>query len=73
MGVVYGEDVDDLFVNVTLPPSWQVNPTDHSMWSELVDSDGVVRAQIFYKAAFYDRSAFISPVRQKDNAESPQN
>jgi len=73
MGVVFGEDFDDLFINVTLPPSWKIEATDHSMWSDLVDDKGEVRANIFYKAAFYDRSAFISTVRQKDNVGSPAN
>ena len=60
LGVVFGEPVDDLFINVTLPDGWEVRPTDHSMWSELVDDEDTVRASIFYKAAFYDRDAFIS-------------
>ncbi len=61
MGIKFGTDADDLFVNVTLPPSWEIRPTGHSMWSELVDAEGKVRAGIFYKAAFYDRSAFMRP------------
>ncbi len=59
MGIKFGDHVDALFVNVTLPNGWEVRPTDHSMWSELFDADGSVRARIFYKAAFYDRSAHI--------------
>jgi hypothetical protein len=73
MGVKFGDDADDLFVNVTLPPSWQLRPTDHSMWSDLVDASGAIRAEVFYKAAFYDRKAFMRPVRQKNAVESPQN
>ena len=63
-GVVFGEKSpdDDLFVEATLPEGWQKRRTDHSMWSELVDEKGVVRATIFYKAAFYDRDAFINVV-----------
>lgn len=60
MGVVYGEDKDDIFVNVTLPKGWQIKPTDHSMWSEILNEKGKVIANIFYKAAFYDRHAYIS-------------
>jgi hypothetical protein len=30
------------------------------MWSKLVDQNGSERAAIFYKAAFYDRSAHMS-------------
>ena len=29
------------------------------MWSDLLDDKGVKRGSIFYKAAFYDRSAFL--------------
>ena len=50
---------DPLFQDVTLPEGWKIAPTDHSMWSDLVDAAGVKRASIFYKAAFYDRCAFI--------------
>lgn len=62
MGIVFGEPAkgDNLFTNVTLPAGWKKRPTDHSMWSELVDDAGTVRAMIFYKAAFYDRQAFIA-------------
>lgn len=62
LGVKRGEHVDgdDMFVHAELPVGWQKRATDHSMWSELVDADGKVRASIFYKAAFYDRDAFIS-------------
>ena len=50
---------DDLFQYVKLPPGWQKQPTDHSMWSKLVDEKGRERASIFYKAAFYDRNAHL--------------
>jgi hypothetical protein len=49
---------DALFVDVKLPKGTEVRPTDHSMWSELFAGD-VKIASIFYKAAFYDRCAFI--------------
>lgn len=59
-GTILRETRDDpIFVDVILPPGWKVNPTDHSMWSDLLDASGKKRAAIFYKAAFYDRSAFI--------------
>jgi hypothetical protein len=60
MGVRFGEDIDDLFCRVELPPGWKKVATDHSMWSKLVDEKGRERASIFYKAAFYDRKAHIS-------------
>ena len=60
-GVVFGEPTkgDPLFCEATLPPGWQKRQTEHSMWSKLIDADGKVRATIFYKAAFYDRRAFM--------------
>ena len=48
---------DELFYDVKLPNDWKVKPTEHSMWSELVDDKEKVIATIFYKAAFYDRNA----------------
>ena len=61
-GVQFGQLLadDPLFCDVTLPKGWEKRPTDHSMWSELVDDKGRVRATMFYKAAFYDRDAFLS-------------
>jgi hypothetical protein len=63
MGITLGEPVasDPLFRHATLPKGWRKQPTDHAMWSKLVDAQGRERASIFYKAAFYDRSAFIRP------------
>ncbi len=57
LGFVFGEDVDDLFVDVTFPEGWKVEASDHDMWSNLLDPRGRTRATIFYKAAFYDRHA----------------
>lgn len=59
-GITFGEDVDNVFVYVTLPPGWQIVPTDHNMWTTLLDEQGGQRAAIFYKAAFYDRNAYIA-------------
>jgi hypothetical protein len=53
-------DYDDLFFDVELPAGWKVVPTEHSMWSNLVDEKGRKRAGLFYKAAFYDRKADLS-------------
>lgn len=55
---------DSIFVNVILPEGWSKRATDHSMWSDLIDEKGRKRAGIFYKAAFYDRSAHISANRR---------
>lgn len=61
-GIIVGDPRpgDPLFINVTLPAGWAIKPTSHDMWSDLVDETGVKRAEIFYKAAYYDRDAFIS-------------
>lgn len=64
MGIKFGEDADDIFVFVTLPDGWKKVPTDHQMWSDLVDDKGRKRAEIFYKAAFYDRSAHMYLTRR---------
>lgn len=57
MGLVFGDPVDDIFVSVTFPDGWRIQACEHYMHSQLVDSQGRSRAHIFYKAAFYDRSA----------------
>lgn len=49
-----GSDGQPLFVACTYPPGWTLVPTDHSMWSEVKDDKGRVRASVFFKAAFYD-------------------
>jgi len=50
---------DDLFVDVILPEGWKKQYTEHAMWNNLLDDKGRIRATYFYKAAFYDRDAFI--------------
>lgn len=64
LGFVFGTDVDDLFVAVTMPPGWRKRATEHSMHSDLLDEKGRIRAGIFYKAAFYDRRAHIHMTRR---------
>jgi hypothetical protein len=56
-GFTFGDDADEIFVNVTAPDGWSLRPTEHSMHSDIVDDQGRVRGGIFYKAAFYDRRA----------------
>lgn len=51
---------DEMFRHVTLPDGWSKQPTDHSMWSKVVDEHGRERVGVFYKAAFYDRKAHCS-------------
>lgn len=60
IGITFGEpDSDGLFRPASLPDGWRIAPTDHNMWSDLLDNRGRRRAEIFYKAAFYDRRAFV--------------
>ena len=64
-GIEFGPSVEgELFRNALLPDDWKLKATDHSMHSELLDDKGRVRASIFYKAAFYDRSARVSIQRR---------
>lgn len=60
--VLRATDGDPLFSDVVLPDGWEIRPTDHPMWTHLVDATGTPRANIFYKAAFYDRRADIQEV-----------
>lgn len=48
---------DGLFQHVEFPEGWTRKATEHSMWSSVLDASGAVRMSIFYKAAYYDRSA----------------
>ena len=48
---------DPMFRDAKLPQGWKKQASDHSMWSYIVDEKGRKRVAVFYKAAFYDRSA----------------
>lgn len=65
-GVKFGEPYKDdpLFCDAILPTGWKKQATDHSMHSEVVDAKGRVRAEIFYKAAYYDRRASMHMKRR---------
>jgi hypothetical protein len=62
-GITFGEPFpnDPLFCPAQLPDGWRKVATDHRMWTDLVDARGLKRASIFYKAAAYDREAFVQP------------
>jgi hypothetical protein len=68
-GIVKGEPIDDLFCHCTLPEGWTKAPTDRRLWSSLVDARGLIRASIFYKAAFKNRDAFFYSVTRFTIAE----
>lgn len=61
LGFVFGDAdrSDPMFREATLPAGWKREGSDHSMWSYIIDEQGRRRVSIFYKAAFYDRSAHI--------------
>ncbi|MDP3725780.1 MAG: hypothetical protein Q8R36_01120 [bacterium] len=67
-GVKFLGDVegDHLFQYVELPKGWKKVTTDDSMHSKLVDNEGRERAEIFYKAASYDRRSDMSLSRRFD-------
>jgi hypothetical protein len=52
-------DLDDIFYRVEAPAGWTIRPSDHSMWSYVHDANGHRRMGVFYKGAFYDRSAHV--------------
>ena len=66
IGIIFGETVDELFVHVQLPEGWKKIDVGHNYgyWTSLVDEKGRERAEIFYKAAFYDRRSYIRLIRR---------
>lgn len=50
---------DEIWYDVILPKDWKIEPTEHTMWSKLLDNQNKEIGMIFYKAAFYDRSCHI--------------
>ncbi len=76
IGVKLGDKAkgDDLFRFAEIPKGWKIVPTNHALWSDLVDAESKVRARIFYKYAFYDRQARIflnKGSSQKDDLTLP--
>ncbi|MFF8485211.1 hypothetical protein [Streptomyces antibioticus] len=61
LGFRFGEPdpKDPLFRPATLPDGWTKTGSDHDMWSYVIDQHGRRRVAVFYKAAFYDRRAFM--------------
>jgi hypothetical protein len=62
LGFTFGDpDPDDpMFRPATLSQGWSRKGSDHAMWSYITDEHGHDRVSIFYKAAFYDRDAFMN-------------
>lgn len=59
LGFKIGENIDRVFRECSLPTGWEIVPTSHSMWNDVLDGNGIKRASMFYKASFYDRSAHV--------------
>ncbi len=64
LGFRFGDAIDKVFVACQFPAGWKLKATEHSMWSDMLDDKGRKRMGIFYKAAFYDRSAHLSMTRR---------
>lgn len=71
IGIKIIEEYDDLFFNVKLPEGWEIKPTEHSMWNEVMDDKGRKRMTFFYKGAFYDRDAFVNFEQRFTYCERP--
>lgn len=71
MSIEIIDEYDDLFFNVSLPDGWEVKPTGHSMWNEVIDNKGRKRISFFYKGAFYDRDAFSNFEKRYSYSEMP--
>jgi hypothetical protein len=61
LGIVFGNDYDDLLVTVTLPEGWKLGYAGggDSRHMGLIDDKGRMRAPQFVKGASYDRYASI--------------
>lgn len=60
LGFKFGPNLDDLFMQATMPPGWDQCPDPgHSMYVHIIDDRGRRRGQYFYKGSFYDREAIM--------------
>ena len=59
LGFVFGKVIDELFISVTFPNGWRLEPNG-SFHSTLLDEQGRVRGMVSYKAAPYDRWARVT-------------
>ena len=65
-GMVFlgADELNPLLQQVQLPPRWQIVQTEHPLWTNLVDEQGRVRAQIFHKSTRWDERAHMNLVRR---------
>jgi hypothetical protein len=59
LGITFGSVIDDLFQEASLPEGWAKQPCSNAVWSEIVDGDGSVKIEVYFKAVYYDRHAFM--------------
>ena len=72
LGFTFGDPdpADPMFRPATLPEGWKRKGSGHAMWSYITDQHGRERVSIFYKAAFYDRDAFMGLCTVSDYASN---
>ena len=60
LGFVFGSEMDDLFVAAIYPPGYRVEHSrTHTLYCAIVDDQNRMVATVFYKAAAYDRQAWV--------------
>ena len=65
LGFAFTDLPDDKVLCIaTLPEGWELKATSHSMWNDIIDRNGMKRGSMFYKAAFYDRCAYMTVERR---------
>lgn len=83
MGFTLGGSVqgDPLFQRALLPEGWQKKSTNHYLWSNIIDSNGFIRFEVFFSSVMWDREAFMNPsiriycnqqYREGDNEDGPK-
>ena len=50
---------DPLLAPMYLPDGWERRPSDHRLYSYLVDGNGANRVMVMYKGGEYDRDAWM--------------
>ena len=73
MGIIFGENVDEIFRKAILPEGWKIESTDHDMWFNLLDNQNRVRATMFYKVAAWDYDSFLNVKRRYNFYVEPIN
>lgn len=71
MGIKVLDEYDDLFYSVELPEGWEIKPTGHPMWNDVLDDKNRKRISFFYKGAFYDRDAHSNFIQRYSYTTCP--